>query len=95
MTAPLSDLILYGRPGCHLCDDAHMALESILANRAQAGLPAPSLVRRNIEDDEGVHRRYLTTIPVIALDGRELEMATTTARIERFLAEALDGAAAR
>lgn len=95
MTAPLPDLILYGRPGCHLCDDAHMAIESLLASRTQAGLPAPALVRRNIEDDEGLHRRYLATIPVIALDGRELEMATTTARIERFLAEALDGAAPR
>jgi hypothetical protein len=95
VTAPLPDLILYGRPGCHLCDDAHMALESMLASRAQAGLPAPALVRRNIEDEDVWSRRYLATIPVIALDSRELEMATTTAKIERFLAEALDGAVTR
>lgn len=94
MTAPLPDLVLYGRPGCHLCDDAHLMLEALLASRTQAGLPAPALVRRNIEDDEGWHRRYLTTIPVIAMDVRELEMATTSAKIGRFLAEVLDGAAA-
>lgn len=95
MTAPLPELILYGRPGCHLCDDAYTALESLLSGRTQAGLPAPAILRRNIEDDPSWHRSYLTTIPVIVLDGRELEMATTTAKIERFLAEALDGAAAR
>ena len=94
MTAPLPDLVLYGRPGCHLCDDAHAMLEGLLARRADTGLPAPAILKRNIEDDEGWHRRYLTTIPVIALDDRELEMATTSARIGRFLAEVLDGAAA-
>ncbi len=93
MTAPLPDLVLYGRPGCHLCDDAHAMLEGLLARRMGAGLPAPAILQRNIEDDDGWHRRYLATIPVIALAGRELEMATTSAKIGRFLAEALDGAA--
>ena len=94
MTASLPDLVLYGRPGCHLCDDAHVMLEALLARRADTGLPVPALVRRDIEGDEGWHRRYLTTIPVIALDDRELELATTSAKIGRFLAEVLDGAAA-
>ena len=47
------------------------------------------LEHAGLEDDEGLHRRYLATIPVIALDSRELEMATTTAKIERFLADAV------
>lgn len=94
MTAPRPDLILYGRPGCHLCDDAQAALEALLARRAETGLPAPALVKRNIEDDEAWHRRYVFTIPVIVVDDRELELATNPAKIGRFLAATLDGAPA-
>jgi Glutaredoxin-like domain (DUF836) len=92
VTAPLPDLILYGRPGCHLCEDAHLIIEALLARRTEAGLPVPALVDRNIEDDEAWHRRYLVTIPVLAVGARELELATSAARIGPFLAEALDGA---
>ena len=91
VTAPLPDLILFGRPGCHLCDDAGEILRALLARRAEAGQPVPALVKRNIEDDEDWQRRYLTSIPVLTLDGRELELATTPAKIERFLTATLDG----
>lgn len=91
MTAPLPDLILYGRPGCHLCEDARGTLASLLARRAAAGLAAPPLVERSIEDDVELHRRYLLTIPVVACGSRELELATTAAKVRRFLAEVLDG----
>jgi glutaredoxin len=57
---------LYGRAGCHLCDDARAVLERI---RAEAGF---ELVERDIEDDDDLLRRYLERIPVIALDGEEL-----------------------
>ena len=92
MTAPLPDLILYGRPGCHLCEDAHVLLDDLLTQRADTGLPAPAIVPRNIEEDEAWHRRYLTSIPVLAIGDRELELATSLARVSRFLAETLDGA---
>jgi Glutaredoxin-like domain (DUF836) len=94
VTAPLPDLIIYGRPGCHLCEDAHVILEALLARRAEVGLPVPAVVDRNIEDEEAWHRRYLVTIPVIAIGDLELELATSAAKIGPFLAEALDGAAA-
>ena len=90
MTTPLPDLVLYGRPGCHLCEDAHAALAALLAQRAADGLPAPALVERNIEDDADLHRRYLLTIPVVVFGDRELELATSPAKLRRFLAEALD-----
>ena len=57
---------LYGKPGCHLCDDARVVLE-----RVRAELPF-TLVERDIEADEALHRAYLERIPVIALDGEEL-----------------------
>jgi glutaredoxin len=59
-------VVLYGRPGCHLCDDARVILE-----RIRAELPF-ALDERDIEQDEALHRAYLERIPVIALDGEEL-----------------------
>jgi glutaredoxin len=57
---------LYGRPGCHLCDDAHAVLE-----RLQAVEPF-RLEEIDIEGDDALHVRYLERIPVVALDGEEL-----------------------
>jgi glutaredoxin len=57
---------LYGRPGCHLCDDARAALQRIRAQHPFA------LEEVNIETDDELHARYLERIPVVALDGEEL-----------------------
>ena len=57
---------LYGRPGCHLCDDARAVLERVRRDTPFA------LVERDIEADDALLRRYLERIPVVALDGREL-----------------------
>jgi glutaredoxin len=57
---------LYGRPGCHLCDDARAVLQ-----RLQSHTPF-ALEERDITSDDELHRRYLERIPVIALDGEEL-----------------------
>jgi glutaredoxin len=59
-------VVLYGRPGCHLCDDARVILEQV-----RAELPF-ALQERDIEQDEALHRAYLERIPVVALDGEEL-----------------------
>jgi glutaredoxin len=55
-------LVLYGRPGCHLCDDARAILRRI-------GHPFEEI---DIESDDALMRRYLERIPVVALDGEEL-----------------------
>jgi glutaredoxin len=57
---------LYGRPGCHLCDDARTVLERLRAAEPFA------LAEVDIEQDPRLHVRYLERIPVIALDGEEL-----------------------
>jgi glutaredoxin len=57
---------LYGRPGCHLCDEARDAL---LRVRAQA----PFTLREiDIEADDDLLRSYLERIPVVSLNGEEL-----------------------
>jgi glutaredoxin len=55
-------LVLYGRPDCHLCDEARTVLERI-------GHPFEEV---DIEADDELLARYLVRIPVIALDGVEL-----------------------
>ena len=55
---------LYGRPDCHLCDEAREQLLALL----DEGLGF-ELRERNIEDDEELLARYLELIPVVELDG--------------------------
>ena len=57
---------LYTRPGCHLCDEARVALQRV---RAQAPF---ALEEVDITTDDALHARYLERIPVVALDGEEL-----------------------
>lgn len=92
MIAPLPDLVLYSRPGCHLCEEARDAVQSALEDRAARGLPVPRVVERNIEEDPELHRRYLERIPVLELDGRRLELLVTASKVRRMLADALDRA---
>ena len=91
MSARLPDLVLYGKPGCHLCDDARVALDGVLAERAGAGLPNPELVERDILHDPALLERYRDWIPVLALGDRELRLVTQPARIRRLLADVVDG----
>ncbi len=90
----MDPLFLYTRPGCHLCDDARTVLEAVLAERAAADLPSPTIVERDIETDDDWQRAFLATIPVIEVGDRRLERAVSPARIRRLLAEALDAPAA-
>ena len=87
---PLPDLILYGRSGCHLCDDARALVVALLAERASHGLPAPTFVERDIEADPDWQRAYFLTIPVLELGDRRLELATSLAKIRRLLNDVLD-----
>ena len=65
MSAP-AVVTLYGRPGCHLCDDALAVLERVRADQPFA------LRTVNIEDDDALLRAYLERIPVVVVDGEEV-----------------------
>jgi glutaredoxin-like protein DUF836 len=88
-SAPLPDLILYGRDGCHLCDETRELLAALLAQRADAGLPTPRLVERDIASNPEWERAFLTTIPVVELADARLELATSAAQLRRLLDEGL------
>ncbi len=90
LSSPLPDLVLYTRPGCGLCDEARALLDSLLTQRAAAGLLAPALVERDIETDPAWERAYFASIPVVTLGARRLDLATSAAALRRLLAEGLD-----
>ena len=90
MAPPLPDLVLYTRPGCHLCEEARDAIQSALEDRAARGLPIPQVVEFDIEADPELHRQYLERIPVVEIDGRRLELLVTAGKLRRMLADVLD-----
>jgi hypothetical protein len=56
-------LTLYGKPGCHLCDDARRAVE-----RATAGRDVV-LERVDVSLDPTLNALYGQRIPVLDIDG--------------------------
>jgi hypothetical protein len=59
-------VILYSKPGCHLCEPVE---DVILALRSVREF---EFVVRNIEDDPVAFEKYKHAIPVVVVDGREI-----------------------
>jgi len=59
-------VILYSKPGCHLCEPVE---EVILALRREREF---GFEVRNIENDPADFERYKHAIPVVVVDGREI-----------------------
>jgi glutaredoxin len=62
----MSHVTFYGRPGCHLCDDAMSVVERVRSRRDF------SLEVVDIESDDNLLMHYLERIPVVSVDGEEL-----------------------
>jgi hypothetical protein len=74
-------VVLYGREGCCLCDEAREVLL-----RVRARYPF-ELQERDIEQDEGLLRAYLERIPVVTIDGLQVfELCVDEAEMETRLA---------
>ena len=56
---------LYGKAGCHLCDEAREHLETVAAEREF------ELREVDIRRDPELFERYRYRIPVISVDGKE------------------------
>jgi glutaredoxin len=56
---------LYGKPGCHLCEEAR---EVVLSVRAERGF---ELREVDVSLDAVLHARYGERIPVVTIDGEE------------------------
>ncbi len=74
------EVVLYGRPGCCLCDDARALLLRVRAEHPFR------FAERDIEGDETLLRVYLERIPVVTIDGVEaFELFVDQAELERRL----------
>ncbi len=84
------EVVLYGRDGCCLCDEAREVLERVRARQPFA------LVERDIDTDDDLLRAYLERIPVIAIDGVEVfELFVDESELERRLSAPPPGDAPR
>jgi len=56
---------LYGKPGCHLCDDARAVIQQVCAELGE------SYDEVSILDDPSLQERFGEEIPVTFVDGRQ------------------------
>ena len=61
----MHQVVLYSRPGCHLCD---VAREAIVSLRERLGFEFEEV---DIEADEELELEYGIRIPVVEIDGEE------------------------
>ncbi len=62
---PKVHVMVYSRPGCHLCEEAKSAIE-------RAGCDDKFVLEEvNIDNDPELKRKYQDDIPVITIDGVE------------------------
>ena len=65
------ELTLIGKPGCHLCEDAEVAVARVV-NPFLAANPSVKieLSKLNILDDAQLAARYSEEIPVLLINGK-------------------------
>ena len=61
----MADVVVYSRPGCHLCEEAIAQIVALHEEGYRFGLH-----EIDIESDELLLRRHLERIPVVEVDGR-------------------------
>jgi glutaredoxin len=59
------DVLLLGKPGCHLCDDAREIVTGVLVE-----FPEVTFAEKSILDDPALLDAYAEEIPVVLIDGR-------------------------
>ena len=71
----LVNLTLIGKPGCHLCDDARLVVNTVIAEfkSAHTGVNASVQVQlneKNILEDEALSAKYSEEIPVLLINDK-------------------------
>lgn len=73
-------IVLYSRPGCHLCD---IAREVLAAERERTPFELEEI---SIEGDDALELEYQIRIPVVEIDGREVfEVEVDVAELARLV----------
>ncbi|WP_432882942.1 glutaredoxin family protein [Kribbella sp. CA-245084] len=61
----MSRVVMYGKPGCHLCDDAREVIRGVCA---EAGVEWTEV---DITQDDQLFTQYGEQIPVTFVDGKQ------------------------
>ena len=76
----MTQVVLYSRDGCCLCDDAR---EILVRARERHDF---ELDERDIDGDDELLRAYLERIPVVTIDGEEaFELCVNADELDRLL----------
>jgi hypothetical protein len=76
----MTEVVLYGKAGCHLCDEARAEIESVRARRPFA------LTEVDVSLDPVLYARYGERIPVVVVAGTEaFEFHVDGRELERLL----------
>ena len=76
----MTQVTLYGKPGCCLCDDARAELAAVRADRPF------ELTEVDVSVDPALWRAYGERIPVVEIDGEEaFELHVERAELARVL----------
>lgn len=64
---PAARVVLFGRPGCHLCDDARVVVERVTTELGER------YEERDITLDPNDLQAYVESIPVVLVDGVQVD----------------------
>jgi glutaredoxin len=76
----MTQVTLYGKPGCHLCDEARAEIAAVRADREF------ELTEVDVSLDPALWRAYGERIPVVEIDGDEaFELGVNRSELARVL----------
>jgi hypothetical protein len=76
----MTEVILYGTAGCHLCEEARAEIDAVRARRPF------ELTEVDVSVDPVLHARYGERIPVVVVEGEEVfEFHVDGAELEKVL----------
>jgi hypothetical protein len=61
----MTEVVLYGKAGCHLCEEARAEIDAVRARRPF------DLTEVDVSLDPVLHARYGERIPVVVVEGEE------------------------
>lgn len=83
--SPVPTLQFYRRDNCDLCDQARESLQVVLEERVRRGDPIARVREVNLSRQPELEEAYGARVPVIAVAGQELALATSARSIGTFL----------
>jgi glutaredoxin len=82
-------LTIYGKPGCHLCDEMKMLVHRVVAARGSGA--ATTLDEVDISTDRELLALYGLEIPVLLIDGTKVAKYRVSEKELRRILEARSG----